>query len=151
MVSVHLSAIMAAPSSHIDLLNPDTLFDSAPSFSHVATISSPVRMVYCAGQVGADVNGKAVEGLEAQVKMAFDNVKECLKSAGATLRDVVKITFYIVNWDAERDGMELGRLLMEFLTDQLGVHRPPSTLLSVAGLAKPEWRFEVDCVAAVKA
>ena len=142
---------MSTPISHVELFNPSTLFDSTPSFSHVATFSTPVRMVYCAGQVGADVNGKVAEGLEAQVKLAFDNVKECLKAAGASLRDVVKITFYIVGWDAARDGMELGKPLMEFLTDHLGVHRPPSTLLSVAGLAKPEWRFEVDCVAAVKA
>jgi len=107
-------------------------------------------MVYCAGQVGADVNGKPAVGLEAQVKLAFENVTECLKAAGASLRDIIKITFYIVGWNAEEDGLNFGRPLMEFLTDQLGVHRPPSTLLSVAALAKPEWKFEVDCVAAVK-
>jgi len=106
-------------------------------------------MVYCAGQVGADVNGVAAKGLEAQVRLAFKNVDECLKAAGASLRDVVKITFYIVGWTEEK-GLELGRPLMEFLTDELGVYRPPSTLLSVVSLAKPEWLFEVDCVAAVK-
>lgn len=140
---------MSSPTSHIKLLNPTTLFDSAPTFSHVATFKMPARMVHCAGQVGADVNGVAAKGLEAQVRLAFQNVEECLKAAGASLRDIVKITFYIVGWN-DANSLELGKPLMEFLTDQLGVYRPPSTLLSVVSLAKPEWLFEVDCVAAVE-
>jgi enamine deaminase RidA (YjgF/YER057c/UK114 family) len=140
---------MSTSSSHIDLLNPTTLFDSAPTFSHVAIFKTPVRMVYCAGQVGADVNGVAAEGFEAQVHLAFQNVNECLKAAGASLRDVVKITFYIKQLDDEK-AAGLGKPLMDFLTDQMGVYRPPSTLISVVSLFKPEWLFEVDCVAAVK-
>jgi enamine deaminase RidA (YjgF/YER057c/UK114 family) len=141
--------IMATAGEHIKLLNPPTLFDSAPSFSHVATFSSPVRMVYCAGQVGADVNEKAAEGLEAQVRSAFRNLKECLAAADASLRGLVKVTFYIVGWNQDMT-LEFGKPLMEFLTDELGVYRPPSTLISVVSLAKPEWLFEVDGIAAVK-
>jgi enamine deaminase RidA (YjgF/YER057c/UK114 family) len=80
------TTIIATPGKHVKLLNPPTLFDSAPSFSHVATFSTPARMVYCAGQVKADVNGKAAEGLEAQVRLAFQNLKECLAAADASLR-----------------------------------------------------------------
>jgi len=106
-------------------------------------------MVYCGGQVGADVNGKAAEGLEAQVRLAFQNLKEGLAAADASLRDLVKITFYIVGWNQGMT-LEFGMPLMEFLTDELGVYRPPSTLISVVSLAKPEWLFEVDGIAAVQ-
>ncbi|RDW57249.1 hypothetical protein BP5796_12699 [Coleophoma crateriformis] len=140
---------MASKSSHITLLNPPALFDSAPSFSHIASVQGPVRLIYCAGQVGADVNAKAPETFEDQVRLAFQNLKICLEAAGATLRDVIKITFYIVGWSKDMT-LPFGRPLMEFLTDELGVYRPPSTLLSVVSLADPEWLFEVDAVAAVK-
>jgi hypothetical protein len=46
--------------------------------------------------------------------------------------------------------LEFGKPLIEFLTDELGVYRPPSTLISVLSLAKPEWLFEVDGIAAVQ-
>jgi enamine deaminase RidA (YjgF/YER057c/UK114 family) len=140
---------MATPGEHIKLLNPPTLFDSSPSFSHIAAFSTPVQMVYCAGQVGADVNGKAAEGLEAQVRLTFQNLKECLAATDASLRGLVKITFYVVGWNQEMT-LEFGKPLMEFLTDKLGVYRPPSTLISVVSLAKSEWLFEVDGIAAVR-
>ena len=122
---------MATPGEHIKLLYPSTLFDSSPSFSHVAAFSTPVRMVCCAGQVGADVNGKAAEGLEAQVRLAFQNLKECLAAADASLRDLVKITFYIAGWNQEMT-LEFGKPLMEFLTDKLGV--------------SPTIHFDLGCV-----
>ena len=47
-------------------------------------------------------------------------------------------------------GVALNGPLTKSLADENGTHGPPSTLLSVAGLASPKLLFEVDIVAAVK-
>ena len=39
--------------------------------------------VTCAGQVGRDANMKVIEGLEAQIIQAWENVRTVLASAGA--------------------------------------------------------------------
>lgn len=132
------------------LLNPAELFDSRPTFSHLAVTAPSVRLVYCAGQVGADVNRNPADGLEAQARLAFTNVKHCLAAAGASVRDVVKLTYYVVGWTPEM-GPTFRKALLEFLTDDAGVHRSPSTLISVQGLADPRWLVEIDAVAAIKA
>jgi enamine deaminase RidA (YjgF/YER057c/UK114 family) len=75
------------------------------------------------------VDGKAVEGLRAQVRLAFENVQECLTAAGASLQDVVKVTFYIVSWSQDKT-LDFGKPLMDFLTDEMRVYRPPSRLNS---------------------
>jgi enamine deaminase RidA (YjgF/YER057c/UK114 family) len=107
-------------------------------------------MVYCAGQVGADVNREPAIGLEAQARLAFSNVRSCLTAAGASVHDVVKLTYYVVGWGPEKAPL-FRKALMEFLTDETGaVHRPPSTLISVPGLADPRWLVEIDAVAAIK-
>lgn len=142
---------MAPTSDQITLLNPGDLFDSAPSFSHVAVTPPSVRLVYCAGQVGADVDRNPADGLEAQARLAFNNIRSCLAAAGASVKDVVKLTYYVVNWGPEKAPM-FRKALMEFLTDEAGtVHRTPSTLISVQGLADSRWLVEVDTVAAIKA
>jgi enamine deaminase RidA (YjgF/YER057c/UK114 family) len=107
-------------------------------------------MVYCAGQVGADVNREPAIGLEAQARLAFSNVRSCLTAAGASVHDVVKLTYYVVGWGPEKAPL-FRKALMGFLTDEAGaVHRPPSTLISVPGLADPRWLVEIDAVAAIK-
>ncbi|OAP53723.1 hypothetical protein AYL99_12095 [Fonsecaea erecta] len=140
-----------SPPDHITLLNPKDLFDSAPSFSHVAVASPGVSMIYCAGQVGADINREPAATFEEQARLAFNNVKSCLREAGATPKDVVKLTYYVVNWSPERAPL-FRKALLEFLTDENGyVHRMATTLVSVAGLADPRWQVEIDAVAAIKA
>lgn len=132
----------------ITILNPTALFNG-PEFSHVGITPPGVRMIYCSGQVGADVDKVPAEGLEAQSRLAFQNVKTCLAAAGASLRDIVKLTYFVVNWNEDKV-MAFGRPLYEFLTDDEGLYKSPSTLVSVNGLADPRWLVEIECVAAIK-
>ncbi|MDR5739220.1 MULTISPECIES: RidA family protein [unclassified Caballeronia] len=50
--------------------------------------------VYVSGQIGRDANMKLVEGREAQIVQAFENLKTVLEAAGATLANVVDITTF---------------------------------------------------------
>jgi monoamine oxidase len=71
-------------------------------------------------------------------------VKACLVAAGARLRDIVKVTHYVVNYDpAERSRNEL---CMKFLNG----HKPPGTLVPVEKMAAPEILFEIEVMAIVE-
>lgn len=96
-----------------------------------------------AGQVGADINGNVSADPEDQVRLAFNNLQKCLDAAGASVKDILKLTYYVVSYD-HTNRYHSGPL-QEFLQG----HRPPITSLPVVALARPEYLFEVEAVAAV--
>lgn len=50
--------------------------------------------VYVCGQIGRDPDMRIVEGTEAQIVQAFENLKRVLAAAGATMADIVDLTSY---------------------------------------------------------
>jgi enamine deaminase RidA (YjgF/YER057c/UK114 family) len=50
--------------------------------------------IYVSGQIGRDAAMQLVEGREAQIVQAFENLKHVLDSAGARLADVVDLTTF---------------------------------------------------------
>ncbi|KAH7327041.1 putative endoribonuclease L-PSP [Rhexocercosporidium sp. MPI-PUGE-AT-0058] len=134
--------------SCITLLDPPNGPYKRPTYSHIASISSPARLIYTAGQVGTLPDGTMVQEFEAQAKQAFINLKVALEAAGASVRDIVKLTYYIVDLEANIDAFRM--VYVDFLTDEEGIHKAPSTLLSVARLARRDWLVEVEAVAAVR-
>lgn len=111
-------------------------------------IASGSRMVFTAGQVAWDADGIAVGigDLAAQVEQCYLNVATALAAAGATFRDVVKLTVYAVDWTPDKMP-----LLMDGVSRaaaKLGVVPvPPATLIGVARLHIPEHLVEVEATA----
>lgn len=119
-----------------------------PSYAHAAGISSPFRLVYTAGQVGRFQDGNHATGFEAQCKLAFMNLKNALEAAGASVKDVIKLTLYVVDVEANKGAMS--PIMMKFLTDEVGkVHRAPATVVGVAALFEKNFLFEVEATAVV--
>ncbi|CAG9193561.1 RidA family protein [Burkholderia vietnamiensis] len=50
--------------------------------------------VYVSGQIGRDAAMQLVDGREAQIVQAFENLKRVLEAGGATLDDVVDLTTF---------------------------------------------------------
>ncbi|MDS0859499.1 RidA family protein [Burkholderia pseudomultivorans] len=50
--------------------------------------------IYVSGQIGRDLSMQLVEGREAQIAQAFDNLRYVLEAAGASLADVVDLTSF---------------------------------------------------------
>lgn len=123
--------------------NPPGVFQS-PLYHNVGTIEGRARLVYTAGQIGRDSNGVTPESYVEQVKLALRNLDLCLRAEGATAGDIVKLTYFIVNYDAT------ARAHAEPVYEFLGSHRPPTTLIPVTALALPGVLFEIEAVAAVK-
>jgi len=55
------------------------------------------KTLYIAGQIGWDSTGKVVDGIEAQTKLALENMGHVLEAAGATHKNVVKVTVLLKN------------------------------------------------------
>jgi enamine deaminase RidA (YjgF/YER057c/UK114 family) len=129
------------PDSSPSFTSPDAL-SAPPGYSHVVSIPSG-RLVWTSGQIAVDAHGNVVApgDWEGQARAVFQNVTTALEAAGAAWRDVVKLTFFVV------DVAELATI--RAVRDEF-VHqgRPPtSTLVQVAGLARPDLLLEVEAVA----
>jgi 2-iminobutanoate/2-iminopropanoate deaminase len=113
----------------------------SPLYSHVVQTGN---LVFVAGQVAQDAAGEVVGAgdFEAQATRVFENLSRALAGVGASLRNLVKITIYITDARFRDPLREINRQYLP--TDQ-----PTSTLLVVAGLARPEYLIEIDAVAAV--
>ena len=53
--------------------------------------------LFVSGQVGSRADGSPEPDLEAQVRLAFDNLNAVLRAAGCTFEDVVDVTAFIVD------------------------------------------------------
>lgn len=121
--------------------DPERMSVSKPLFSHVATASGDMKVVFIAGQVGMDEHGKVAETYEAQVEQTVKNISMALAAAGARVTDIVKMNYYIVNYHPT------DRPHVPIVLKWLNGHRPTTMLVPVQQLAKPEFLFEMDATA----
>lgn len=134
----------------VRLHNPGALQDPTEAFyAHVAAAEPGSQIVYLAGQVGSDKQGNVPDDLVAQTRQALANIKSCLAEIGATVRNILHATTYIVNYDAEASSV-IWPHYKEFLTDASGTYTPPGTLVPVPALAAPQFKIEIQVVAAVR-
>jgi len=115
--------------------------------SALTTIATGSKLLFLSGQTGQVADGSlAGPDFKSQAAQAFRNVKTALAANDASLADVAKITFYIVDWNMEKLGP-----LMEAAIEVLGEEFPAAatTLIGVAGLFEPEYLVEIDVTAVI--
>jgi len=125
--------------------NPAGLWTS-PRLSQMVEVQG-ARMIYLSGQTAADANYKIRSSdFRRQAHSVYDNIELALRSAGATLQNIVKTTTYVTNTE---DIAILREVRLERYKD---LPAPPAnTLLVVSRLAEPEFLIEIDVVAALPA
>lgn len=129
----------------MQLLNPPTLYDSAPNaYSQIAIVPAGSRLVFISGQGGDNPDGTFSADFRTQATSAFRNLGLAIEAAGARPGDVAKITVMIVNHDLDRLA-----IMQEAQRGLLGAHHPAATLIPVPGLALPGMQIEVEAVLAV--
>lgn len=80
------------------IINPTGLAPAGP-FSHALRIPAGSEVLFTAGQVGTiDAKGTVAEAYEEQVTAAIRNLEVVLRESGATPKDIVKLTYYIVDY-----------------------------------------------------
>ena len=128
----------------ITRINPSGIAKPFSSYSHVVTAEGAQKLVFCAGQVAADADGKVLppDDFDAQAKMVMENLTKALAAGGAKLSDVTKITIYICT---QHDVPKARGILETYF----GAHPPGSTLCVLRGLANPNFLLEIEAIAAV--
>lgn len=67
----------------------------------IGTYSQAVRAgntVYLSGQIGLDpASMQMMEGIDAQIRRVFDNIRAVAEAAGGSLNDVVRFTVYLTD------------------------------------------------------
>lgn len=126
------------------MLKQHTPGDIAPPFSpysHGIEVPPDARWLYVSGQIGVDADGNIPDDMVEQNRLAWGNIRAILKSAGMDISDVVRINAFVTS----TEGIAAYR---EVRTEAVGAARPASTLLVVAGLASPDFKVEIEVVAA---
>ncbi|MFL6353593.1 MAG: RidA family protein, partial [Bryobacteraceae bacterium] len=125
-----------------EYVNPNSLFPSLPHGFSQVVIASGRKMVFVSGQAAWDARKNIVGGdsvLE-QARQAFRNLEKAMEAAGATLRDIVALRIYVVDYQAE-SGTAVGTAVREFFSKG---NPPTSTWIGVSALADPEFLIEIE-------
>jgi enamine deaminase RidA (YjgF/YER057c/UK114 family) len=115
--------------------------------SAVSIIATGSKTLYLSGQTGQVADGSvAGPDFKSQASQALKNIKTALAANGASLADVAKIVFYIVDWN-----MEKLEPLMESAIEVFGDEFPltATTLIGVAALFEPDYLIEIDVTAVI--
>ena len=124
-------------------VNPEEMH-SNPAFSQAVVVEGPARTIYVGGQNAVAADGSIVGGgdLAAQTEQVFANLETVLRAAGATIHDVIKWTFYVVQGHDILPGVAVSQRVWGQRPNP-----PAITVAFVAGLAHPEFLVELEAIA----
>jgi len=100
------------------------------------------QTIWVSGQVGMDEKGAVGETIEEQSRMAFQNLKNVLNEAGASMDDIVELVTYHT---AMKDIKIFGKVKSEFITDNF----PAWTAVGVTELVFPQLMLEIRATAII--
>lgn len=117
--------------------NPQNVHKPLGLYSHQIEVSGNERLLVISGQVGMREDGTVPEDPLEQIDVAFENIFRNLQAADMDVRDLIKMTYYLVGKIDPAKRRDL-------VSSKLQGHQPCSTLLYVAGLASPSYKVEID-------
>jgi len=120
--------------------NPQNVHQPLGGYSHHVEISGDERILVISGQVGMREDGTIPDDPLEQIDVALENVFRNLQAAKMNVKDIIKLTYYLVG---EVDTAKR----RELVASKLGGHKPCSTLLYVAALASPVYKVEIEALA----
>jgi enamine deaminase RidA (YjgF/YER057c/UK114 family) len=111
------------------------------TYSDGVAVPADAKWVFVSGTPGMLPDGSYPDGITAQAEQAWKNVLAILAQAGMGVKDLVKVTHYLVRQEDIKDYVVVR-------ARYLGDARPASMLLVVPGLVKPEILVEIEAYAA---
>lgn len=121
--------------------NPPTVAPPFSSYSHGVEGSASARWLHISGQIGVKPDGTLADGVEGQLEQAWRNIFAILEAAGMTKRDLVKTTVFLTVHGDTAQARRVRDRMLDGAT-------PASTLIFVAGLARPDFLIEIEAIAA---
>ena len=124
----------------IETSNPSGVRAPSGRYSHGVLVQGETRRLVISGQVGAEPDGSVPNNGEAQIAIAFHNLRTILAAHGMGSENVVKTSVFLTDrallpaYRAARDAV-------------FAEHAPASTLLFVVALADPRFMVEIEAEA----
>jgi enamine deaminase RidA (YjgF/YER057c/UK114 family) len=122
-------------------LAPKSIKPPFARYSHGVEVPAGKRLVLCSGQLGIGPDDHVPGDAGGQAELCFKNIAAILGEAGLALRDIVRINAYVTDRAHLAAYMDVRNHLFEDPA-------PASTLMIVTGFARPEFKVEVEVVAA---
>lgn len=125
----------------LDRLTPAAMPAPFAKYSHAVVVPAGTRLLFCSGQLGVGIDGIVPQSAEAQADLCFAAIGHMLAEAGMGFSDIVRINAFVTD-RAHMAGYMASR--------DRHVESPPpaSTLMIVTGFTRPEFKVEVEIVAA---
>jgi enamine deaminase RidA (YjgF/YER057c/UK114 family) len=108
--------------------------------SHYCHVVRAGPHVWVSGIVGMDGDGHVPEETVAQFDLAIGVMDQCLRAAGASAGDVVKVQVFLTDI---QDRASINPRRITYFDD----NRPASTLVEVSALVDPRLKVEIECQA----
>ena len=121
--------------------NPASIAAPFSNYAHGVEAAANLRWLHVSGQVGVKPDGSCPADFAGQCEAAWDNLLQVLKAAGMGPADIVKVTTFMT----DRNDLAASRPIRERKIEGVPV---AATLIFVAGLARPDWKIEIECTAA---
>ena len=120
---------------------PETISPPLANYSHAVEVPPNARLLYLSGQVGIAPDGTVPASCAEQAEACFANILAILAEAGMGPGDLVRLNTYLLD-PADRAAYGAAR------DRHVGTPPPASTLVIVRALARPEFKIEVEAIAA---
>jgi enamine deaminase RidA (YjgF/YER057c/UK114 family) len=122
-------------------LVPSAIRKPFARYSHAVEVPTEARWLVCSGQLGISATDQIPVTTEEQAILCFEAIGACLKEAGMTFADIVRINAYVT------DRAHMAPYMA--VRDRYVVLPPPaSTLMIVGGFTRPEFTVEIEAIAA---
>lgn len=124
-------------------LIPATIAAPLARYAHGALLPAGARIIRTSGQLGLAANGSVPESVVDQAAICFGNIRAILAEGGMGVDDICHISAWLTDradladYMSARDAFLAGSGIL-----------PASTLLLVAGFSRPEFKIEVEVMAA---
>ena len=124
---------------------PRKIIQTGQAPKAIGTYSQAVRVdntVYCSGQIGLDPKTmQMADGIDAQIRRVFDNLKAVAEAAGGSLNDGVRFTVYLTDLT---HFAKVNEIMATYLTEPY----PARAAVGVASLPR-DALVEIDAILVV--
>jgi enamine deaminase RidA (YjgF/YER057c/UK114 family) len=122
-------------------LVPKTIRAPFARYSHAVEIPAGARWLVCSGQLGIAANDQIPDAAEDQAVLCFEAIGACLAEARMSFADIVRVNAYVT----DRAHMAAYMAVRDRYVEE---PPPASTLVIVTGFTRPEFKVEVEAIAA---